>query len=222
MKISIAPALAALSMALALPMAASAAELTFTNTTDGATTGTGPYTLTSTDSTYSILRFINDQVIDFGALTSLSLDYDAILGGVGGGAPRIVVVTDANHDTVADGQFSILLGPAGSFVDTSLGFHSSGNLLAQNDVGRYDLGGIGGSAYTNYDAAVAAAGDFGVLRFSVVLDSFGGNDKTIQIGADGLSAAGAVPEPAAWALMIGGFGLAGATLRRRKAAPARI
>ena len=32
-------ALAALSMALALPMAASAAELTFTNTTDGATTG---------------------------------------------------------------------------------------------------------------------------------------------------------------------------------------
>ncbi|MFN9846857.1 MAG: PEPxxWA-CTERM sorting domain-containing protein, partial [Alphaproteobacteria bacterium] len=28
---------------------------------------------------------------------------------------------------------------------------------------------------------------------------------------------GAVPEPAAWALMIGGFGLAGAALRRRRA-----
>ena len=27
----------------------------------------------------------------------------------------------------------------------------------------------------------------------------------------------AVPEPATWAMMIGGFGLAGATLRRRKA-----
>jgi hypothetical protein len=61
-----------------------------------------------------------------------------------------------------------------------------------------------------------------VLRFSVVLDSFGGADKTVTIGANGLSAAGAVPEPAAWALMIGGFGFAGATLRRRKAAPARI
>lgn len=31
---------------------------------------------------------------------------------------------------------------------------------------------------------------------------------------------GAVPEPAAWALMIGGFGFAGATLRRRKAVAA--
>ncbi|PZQ60252.1 MAG: hypothetical protein DI570_14505 [Phenylobacterium zucineum] len=33
-------------------------------------------------------------------------------------------------------------------------------------------------------------------------------------------AGGAVPEPSTWALMIGGFGLAGATLRRRRAAPA--
>ena len=29
-----------------------------------------------------------------------------------------------------------------------------------------------------------------------------------------------VPEPASWALMIGGFGLAGATLRRRRTASA--
>ncbi|WP_293907435.1 PEPxxWA-CTERM sorting domain-containing protein [Phenylobacterium sp.] len=29
---------------------------------------------------------------------------------------------------------------------------------------------------------------------------------------------GAVPEPSTWALTIGGFGLAGATLRRRRAA----
>ncbi|HEX4712353.1 PEPxxWA-CTERM sorting domain-containing protein [Phenylobacterium sp.] len=32
--------------------------------------------------------------------------------------------------------------------------------------------------------------------------------------------AGAVPEPASWALMIGGFGLAGASLRRRRSAVA--
>lgn len=42
-------------------------------------------------------------------------------------------------------------------------------------------------------------------------------------GLDNVSIAaigGAVPEPAAWAMMIGGFGLAGAATRRRRARPA--
>jgi hypothetical protein len=222
---SIAPALAALAMgvaALALPNAASAGSATYTYSTDGATTGTGPYTLTSTDSTYSILRFINDQAFTFGDLDSLSLDYNAIQGGVGGGAPRIAVVLDEDGDNSADSSFLILLGPPGSFVDGSLGPHSSGNLLTQNDTGRYDLSGLGGSAYTNYDAALAAAGSFNVLRFSLILDSYGGADKTISVGAHGLTAASdAIPEPATWAMMIAGFGLTGATLRRRKTASVR-
>jgi hypothetical protein len=37
---------------------------------------------------------------------------------------------------------------------------------------------------------------------------------------DDVSVSGAVPEPATWALMIGGFGLAGAALRRRRAVAA--
>jgi hypothetical protein len=36
-------------------------------------------------------------------------------------------------------------------------------------------------------------------------------------GFEGVAGAGGAPEPAAWALMIGGFGLAGASLRRRRA-----
>ena len=202
---------------VALPAAASAAGLTFTNTIGGDTTGGGPYTLTSTDSTFSVLRFINNELVDFGQLTSLSLDFDSVLGGVGGGAPRIAVVTDADKNGSADGFFIILLGPAGSFANPALGPQSSGNLISMNDVGRYDLSGIGGSAYTNYDAALASAANFGVLRFSLILDSFGGADKTIVVAANGLSASAeaAVPEPATWAMMVAGFGLLGAALRRR-------
>ena len=48
----------------------------------------------------------------------------------------------------------------------------------------------------------------------------GGNND--QFGLDNLttSGGGAIPEPGTWALMIGGFGLAGAALRRRQAAAA--
>jgi len=202
---------------------ATAAPLTGTYTTGGATTGTGPWTLTSTDSTYSVLRFVLDSAIDFGDLSSVIVDYTANAGfsGIGQGTPRLAIVTDANHDNTADGQIIVHFGPAGSFVDGSVGAASTGNLLTLSDLGRYDLSGIGGSAYTDRDAALAAASGLGVLRLSLIVDSFGGLDRSFTI--NGISAAGvgnvggAVPEPATWAMMIGGFALAGAAIRRRKA-----
>jgi hypothetical protein len=50
----------------------------------------------------------------------------------------------------------------------------------------------------------------GTLTFASAA-RFGDNDT----GLDAITIAGGVPEPASWALMIGGFGLAGAALRRR-------
>lgn len=217
MKISNASAGAALFLGVALLAASAfAAPITFTNTTGGNTTGTGPYTLTSTDSTYSVLRWINNETFNFGDITNLSLDYNAILGGIGGGAPRLVVVTDANHDGIEDSSLQIYLGPAGSFVNPTLGPANSGNLIGMNDLGRYDVSDAGGVFYSNYASALAHAGGYGVLRFSLVLDSFGGADKTFEVGSDGLhvSASAGVPEPAMWMMMIAGFGMIGATLRR--------
>lgn len=43
--------------------------------------------------------------------------------------------------------------------------------------------------------------------------------NTNSFEADNIKFQGAVPEPTSWALMVGGFGLAGAALRRRRSAP---
>lgn len=50
--------------------------------------------------------------------------------------------------------------------------------------------------------------------------SFAANDYIGPVVGDVLVTGAAVPEPATWALMIGGFGLAGTALRRRRAAVA--
>jgi PEP-CTERM motif-containing protein len=58
----------------------------------------------------------------------------------------------------------------------------------------------------------------GALTFAAIgtSDSLGGYLDDITISELSVSTHGAVPEPATWALMIGGFGMAGAALRRRR------
>lgn len=202
-------------LAAALAAPATAAPIAATYTTGGDTTGTGPWTMTSTDSTFSVLRFVPTSPIKFQDWTSLSVAYNAVLGGIAGGAPRFTFVLDFDNDNVADGQFHLLWGPAGTFVDTTLGPANTGNLLALTDVGRYDLGGVGGSAYTDRAAALALIGGYTVLRASLVLDSFGGNDREFIISGISAEAADAVPEPMTAALLAAGLlGLVGARRRR--------
>jgi hypothetical protein len=209
--------IAGLALLMASVTGAVAAPLTGSYTLGGATTGSGPWTMTSTDSTYSVLRFVLDTPVDFGALTDLNVSYDSILGGIGGGTPRIAIVTDANHDSVEDGSFLIHFGPAGSFVDTSLGTgFNSGNLLALTDWGRYDLTDIGGSAYTDRAAALALASTYSVLRVSLIVDSYGGNNREFVIDSIKVSAS-AVPEPGTLLLLgFGLIGLSGFATRRKK------
>lgn len=65
----------------------------------------------------------------------------------------------------------------------------------------------------------SANGDlFGRFNF----DPLGGGGGFVSVKVERLDTppTGPIPEPATWALMIGGFGMAGAALRRRRAVPA--
>ena len=180
-----------------------ATVITGTYTLGGTTTGTGPWNMTSTDSTFAVLRFVFDAPIAFQSLTSLSYNYDSNLGGIGGGAPRSVVVFDNGS------SLTVHWGPAGSFVDPTIGDGlNTGNLLALTDVGRYDLGGVGGSAYTDRNAALALAGTMNVVRVSLILDSFGGNNRNFDIHAVNVTGGTSVPD-AGSSLMLLALGLAG-------------
>jgi len=113
--------------------------------------------------------------------------------------------------------------------------------------GRYVPSPVGGSAYDYHSATASftsptlipfdmgeawnpsAAGAYGTASFVRQVQNAGrGYDQAYDIRGTITSArifeAGAVPEPATWALMISGFGMAGATLRRRRGrlATARI
>ena len=60
------------------------------------------------------------------------------------------------------------------------------------------------TCYGFLDSGLGVSGDLAAEVYTVTYDP---------------NAVGAIPEPASWALMIGGLGLAGAALRRRRAAP---
>lgn len=70
------------------------------------------------------------------------------------------------------------------------------------------------------DSQILALGLLTGVSYFAVSSGFA-NDHfgafTLTIDGPGLASSGAVPEPATWALMIGGFGMAGGMLRRRNA-----
>jgi len=77
------------------------------------------------------------------------------------------------------------------------------------------------SSYLNYYVGVATAWGAAHPNFqghAAGIYSIGGS--SLGFGVTQGFTTGGVPEPAAWTLMIGGFGLAGAALRRRRAATA--
>ena len=68
--------------------------------------------------------------------------------------------------------------------------------------------------YVGWNSGSHTSADIALVNHNTIRS---GNDFVLDDIAFGATRPGGVPEPASWALMIGGFGMAGAMLRRRRA-----
>ncbi len=139
-----------------------------------------------------------------GVLTAANiLDFSIVLSGLGARAANygshVFIGADANHPLILQGS-SLTATATRLFFD-----FDSGN-------------GVFGVESPYYLLTSANCGCFQSSIEFYELDPEFGN----RISRSGMATLGAVPEPASWALMVTGFGLTGAMLRRRKGRSLRV
>ena len=108
--------------------------------------------------------------IAWSSLSTLSTDYNVTNDSCGGGSPRVVLGVDTNGDSNADGYVNVAIGPSPSFTGCAAGWQSTGNLIGNNDTGRYDYSGFGGSPFTTYSNAPASVQNGSVVEAYIVVD----------------------------------------------------
>ena len=153
-----------------------------------------------------------------------------------GGTPPVDYVTGIltrNSDNAVSGAGTLL----SNVISGEIGYLATLGLLTndaerlsgiQGAIWKTEYAGLtlsGGSSYVDYYAGLAAAWGAGHpnATFAPAIYSVTGNTQGFVYGDISFGHNdGGVPEPASWALMIAGFGMAGAVLRRRRGALAGV
>ncbi|WP_353218164.1 PEPxxWA-CTERM sorting domain-containing protein [Sandarakinorhabdus sp.] len=137
--------------------------------------------------------------------------------GVAGEPGWVPLLGTPNFPSYTSGHSTFSGGAAGAIA----GFFGTDNIAFCTPADPAS-GVVGNRCYTSLSQAATEAGDsriFGGIHFEH--DNARAVTKGIELGqhvaATQLQFQGAVPEPSSWAMLIAGFGLIGATLRRRRA-----
>jgi len=103
----------------------------------------------------------------FAELTQLSTAFNPTVGGCGGGSPRFSVELASGKNVF------VYLGPSPNFTGCQLNeWQSSGNLIGNNDTGRYDTSQVQAGTQSNtYAGALSLIGSQQVTKIDLVVDA---------------------------------------------------
>ncbi len=172
-KFLVAPAIAG---AAALILAGSALAATYTLfggaelVSPGNASNTAASLVSDATDPYSGIDFEVPDGLTFAELETLSTDYNVTDDDCGGGSPRFTIGLDTTGDGEEDGYVAVYIGPSPNFTDCATGWQSTGNLIGNNDAGRYDATFAGGTLGT-YDTTLADFGDATVTSIQLIVDS---------------------------------------------------
>jgi hypothetical protein len=121
----------------------------------------------STANDFSGIKFMVPAGTTFASLTTLSSEFNTTVGGCGGGSPRFSV------ELAGGKSVFVYFGPSPSFTGCTLNaWQSTGNLIGNNDAGRYDTSQIQAGTQSNtYAGALALVGSQQITEIDLVVDS---------------------------------------------------
>jgi hypothetical protein len=103
-------------------------------------------------------------------LDTVSADYNVTDDNCGGGSPRFQIKVDTDNDGISNGNVHVAIGPSPAFTGCAAGWQSTGNIIGNEDAGRYDYSAFGGSPFTTYSNAPASVLAGEVISVQLVVD----------------------------------------------------